>query len=1098
MINIFYGNTLESCSESILSTLSNKEKGRSAVVLAPDSYLFAFENKVAEMGYSLDIEVMSFSALARTVLKNTINRCLTPEGCNMIMARAIREIKDELVYYKKSVSRKGFVNEMYSTVTALRNSGISPTDLANGLSSMHGYVANKTRDLITIYNAYLKTLSERYSDPTTRLEALLKAMPNNQFIKETEFYIVDFYTFNHKEYEVLGGLFKYAYSVNIGIIDAVGGLSPKSIYPLDNTDMILHLADKSGSAVKRINAYTALDEYGRFVSNDMFGLGRIAKIQPNIDMELINPLTVTDEADTVCMKISELVRKGVRYRDIGIVCGNPEDKTLESYLSDYEIPYFKDIKNPLTEEASIKYLLFALDAVLNNLEINKVMSLIKNPLSSISPKDGMIFENYAIKYGINYSRFREPFTLGKENEITIPEKVRIKLMEQIGEFPQNATVSDYVSLTRDYLTKINYQKRLERFFDKQHFFNDMSGMKRTVQIPVKLVSTLNLCGEILSDYQLSLSEYIDILENSFESIKLALIPLYADAVQVGEARDSKFEDIKYLFVVGATDGQIPKESGEGTILTDKYSTDLQLLNMVVRPRVKEENRFGKFAFSQVLLKATKGLYISCPVVNGNGDETTRSAIFEKFKECFSLPIKKTYTCEEFSPFVTKKQCLKKVVSAISQSTGEISDFYCSVLSLLNPEDKDRIFALYYNRDNTLEDGEVFKTYDEMTSVSRIETFNACPYLYFIRYGLGAKEREVAEVKVNETGNFIHEVLEVYFAENGGIIDAISYDVALAKAREIADKVLAENERLKSLASESPRRIDNLKKEASFITAKLNELVKQSKLRPFLTEAAFGYDEEGSFPCIKLSSGTMVRGKIDRVDIYNPKTEINEDNETKSEGHEESEGNETVSENKECNGELNNESKYDKAIVVIDYKTGNVKPELKEIFFGEKIQLYVYLYVLRSLGFKPIGAFYQHIDAKYTKQQLKYPYLGQFINTTEVLDIIDPDFKVKGTSEILPIKFEKGKCSSADSSLISASNMLLSEEEFEDVLEYAYRLLEKSDENIRKGYIQPKPFKDKCIYCNAKNICAIKNNEHRKTKSISKDFFKVNKDETVDD
>lgn len=1055
MINIFFGNTIEGCTDGILTSLSKKESDRFAVVLAPDSYLFAFENQVAEKGFSLDVEVMSFSSLARTVLGNSIKRCLTPEGCNMIMTRAIHSIKDDLVYYKKSIARKGFVNEMYSTITALRNSGIAPADLAHGLDSMHGYVANKTKDLITIYNAYLRTLNENYSDPTTRLEALVKAMPTNQFIKETAFYIVDFYTFNHKEYEVLGELFKYAYSIDIGVIDAVGGLSPKSIYPYENTAIILELAKKSGSAVKRVNSFTALDEYQRFISNDMFGLTQTSDIEKTVDVELITPAAITDEADSVCIKIAELVRKGARYKDIGIVCGNPEDNTLETYLGDYNIPYFKDVKNPLTEEASIKYLLFALDVFANNFEVNRVMSLVKNPLSMISARDGMLFENYVEKYAINYTRFTSPFTKGEEREIEIPEKVRNKLFEQIPTLPQFATAKEYISLIKDYLISVNYQNRLECFFDRQLNGEDMLSAKRTAQIPMKLISTLNLCGELLADYTLSLNDFIDTLESSFESIKLSLIPLSADCVQIGEARDSKFEDIKYLFVVGASDGQIPKESGQGTILTHKYSTDLQLLNMVVRPQVKEENRFAKFALTQLLLKATRGLYISCPLSGASGESITKSEIFKKFADSLGISIKNTYTHDEYSEFVTKKQCLKKVATAVSCTSGELDEFNRSLLALLSLEDKDRIYALYYDRNNTLENGDIFKDKNGTTTVSKIEKFYSCPYDFFVRYGLGAKERETAEIRVNETGSFIHEVLDRFFTENLHRIDDIDYEYAQILAMKIADDLLENDDRLKGLLSEGERRIENLKTESAIITANLNELAKKSKLRPYKTEVEFGYDSEDSYPAIELSSGTKVRGKIDRIDIFE-----------------------------------NN-------IVVIDYKTGKVKPALNEIFFGEKIQLYIYLYALKNLGYKPIGAFYQHIDAKFSKKKdSKYAYLGQFISTPEILDIFDPEFKNNGVSEILPIK-TGAKGSIVMTGDASKKDTLLTEDGFADVVEYAYKLLERADKYINDGYIEVKPIEKACTYCLSKNICMVKDGICRKKCAINIEDFYTIKDEEMD-
>ncbi len=1074
MIKLFYGNTIDSCTDSILSSLKQREKGRFCVVLAPDSNLFAIENMVAEEGFALDVEVMSFSRLAKAVLKNKIKRCLTPEGCNMIMTRAIHKCKDKLVYYKKSIARNGFVNEMYSTITALRNSGIGVNDLSLAVGSMSGYVQNKTRDLITIYNAYLETLSVDYSDPTTRLEALTKEMYASEFIKETAFYIVDFYTFNHKEYEVLEKLLKYAYSVSIGVIDAVGGLSPKSIYPTENTSIILKMAEKSGNQTERVNCYTALNEYQRFIANDLFGLSSVDNLEADIDIELINPLSSFEESALVSKKICELVRKGARYKDIAVVKGDENETSLETAFNDYGIPYYVDKKVPLTGEPSIKYLLLSMSSSVNNYEKGRVFSLLKNPLSLIDDEEGMLFENYCDKYAINYTRFLSQFTLGSEWERKIPEKVRSALVEQIITLPKTATVSTYIELIKEHLKKVDYQTRITDFFDKQVAKGDFLSIKRTAQIPKRLVESLNLCGELLSDYELSDKELIEVLQSCLEAVKLSIIPLSADCVTIGASRDSKFENIDYLFITNCADGKIPQENVQGTILTNKYHTDLQSFNMVVRPKVKEENQFAKFALTGLLLKAKRGLYISCPQNNGGAEKTIKSELFEKFKAVKNARFQTEFTLDKYSSFVTSKQCMDEISLAISKS-GVLDEFHQSLLSLLSVEEKSKIYNLYYERDNKLVDGSVF-TYkpnknkvdysfdkaeslveeeSDITTVSKIENFYSCPYQFFIRYGLKAKEREEADVQVNELGSFIHSVLDKFFGENKNRIDQIDYDHAKLLALEIAENLLATDDRLKGILQSGARRIENLKYEASLVTAKLNELAKKEKFRPFLTEAEFDVDEDAVFPPILLENGTRVRGKIDRIDLY------------------------------------------DNNIVVIDYKTGNVKPKLTEVFFGEKIQLYIYLYALKSKGYRPVAAFYQHIDAGFTKEdENAFAYKGQFINSPDVIDMFDPEFKEKQESEILPLTTDK----KGNVKVIGDAynkNTMLSEDAFQNVIEYSKKLIEKADKLIKEGYIEAKPLDEHCKYCKAKNICSHKKDCFRKKVDVTVEAFNLKKDETLD-
>lgn len=1053
MIKIYYSNTVDSCTDTILEALHNKESGRNAIVLAPDSFLFAIENTVAEMGFALDVEVMSFQRLARAVLGNKIKRCLTPEGCTMIMTRAIHSCRNELIYYKKSLNRKGFVNEMYSTITALRNSGISPTDLSQAVPSMSGYVRNKTRDLITIYKSYLEILTKDYSDPTTRLEALCEAIPSSQYIRESEIYIVDFYTFNSKQYDVLDMLFKYAYNIHVGVIDAIGGLSPKSIYPYENTSRIIEIAKNSGCSAERVNAYSALDGFERFLMNDLFGLGVHESVRTYTDVELITPLTAFDEAKSVAVKIAELVRKGARYRDIAVVKGNIQSTQLESCFRDYNIPFFVDSKVPLTEEPTVKYLLLLIDCNISSYERDKVYSLMKNPLSLIDIEEGMIFQNYCDKYAVNYSRFTTPFVLGDDRERAIPEKVRASLVSQIAELPTNGKVLDYVEIIKQKLEDVDFRTRITEFFNKQLEGSDFSSIKRTSQITPKMMGAIDLMGELLSDYELSASDFYDVLYRGLESVQLSVIPLSADCVHIGESRDCKYENVKYLFVTGASDGNIPAESGSGTILTNKYHTDLQLYNMVVRPAVKEENRFAKFCLSCLLIKATKGLYISCPCNGLDGEQTIKSEIYDRLVTVEGVKTGTDFTHEKYAEYVTYKQCLDKVSIDLAKN-GVLDEFTSGLLSVLPSTDKDKINNLYYERDNALDDGTVFMDPSNSSSVSKIENFYSCPYSFFLRYGLKARERDDGDVRVNETGSFIHAVLDRYFDENKDRIKDIDYVEAKAIAYRIGEELLETDDRLKGILSGSARIVANLKKEAAVLTAKLNELSKTSKFDPYRTEAEFGMNEDSEYPPITLSSGTQIRGKIDRIDRSG-------DN-----------------------------------IIVIDYKTGFVKPCLSEVFYGEKVQLYVYLYALGNLGLRPVGAFYQHLDAAYSNDEpAPLAYRGQFICTPEVIDLLDPSFDSNESSEILPIVKKKGAITTIKG--VKDEDTLLTEDDMDKITSYVKELLERADSLIKSGYIEAKPLAEKCKYCLGKNSCPIAGSS-RKMEAVKIKDFELKKDEEVDE
>ena len=59
--------------------------------------------------------------------------------------------------------------------------------------------------------------------------------------------------------------------------------------------------------------------------------------------------------------------------------------------------------------------------------------------------------------------------------------------------------------------------------------------------------------------------------------------------------------------------------------------------------------------------------------------------------------------------------------------------------------------------------------------------------------------------------------------------------------------------------------------------------------------------------------------------------------------------------------------YNDKAVIIDYKTGWEEGKLQDIYFGNKIQLYVYLCVFMQNGFVPARVFYLPIRDGYRAQ-----------------------------------------------------------------------------------------------------------------------------------
>lgn len=51
-----------------------------------------------------------------------------------------------------------------------------------------------------------------------------------------------------------------------------------------------------------------------------------------------------------------------------------------------------------------------------------------------------------------------------------------------------------------------------------------------------------------------------------------------------------------------------------------------------------------------------------------------------------------------------------------------------------------------------------------TSISRLEQYRACPFSYYLKYGLKISEKNTLNLNSIDTGSFMHEVIDKFFDE----------------------------------------------------------------------------------------------------------------------------------------------------------------------------------------------------------------------------------------------------------------------------------------------------------------------------------------------
>lgn len=232
---------------------------------------------------------------------------------------------------------------------------------------------------------------------------------------------------------------------------------------------------------------------------------------------------------------------------------------------------------------------------------------------------------------------------------------------------------------------------------------------------------------------------------------------------------------------------------------------------------------------------------------------------------------------------------------------------------------------------------------------------------------------------------------------------------------------------------------------------IKEQFSMSQFTNMATELEFGKD----VPAVEVNfdgGKFKLKGKIDRVDVCNDK------------------------------------------FIVIDYKSGQTAADYKELelYRGHKMQLLVYLKaVMNAYHLSPAGFYYFNMHNKFVEASKsdEYAYNGRTLNDYEVICQLDKKIVTEGKSVKLGIKVKKG-------GELASSRTLMTKEQFDNQIEYAFRLIAKAGELMSKGYAAINPYKGACEYCDYKSICDFDDTINYAPRQVTESVDKQDVDDTI--
>ncbi|MEX0974771.1 MAG: helicase-exonuclease AddAB subunit AddB [Bacillota bacterium] len=818
-----------------------------------------------------------------------------------------------------------------------------------------------------------------------------------------------------------------------------------------------------------------------------------------------NPLA---ELEFVAREILRLVRdRGMRFRDVTV-----EARDLTEYagmlplvFGDHRIPFFLDRKRSLSHHPLSELIRAALDVVLTGWSFDAVMRYLKTDLVGVERSEIDVLENYVLSHGIvgekwiasepwGYARkymAREDQAAEREEGSRVADGIRRKAAQALGKFYLRLKTAKSGAVTAtgisqavcDLLLDLDVPGQLAKWQSLAEQAKDLSGAVDHGGLWDKAMEILGQVGEILKDQPHDLKAYALLLSAGLEDIRMGAIPPSLDQVIVGSLDRSRQPDCKATFLIGALLGVFPKRQTEDSIFTDAEREFLSENGVDLEPASIQRQFHEKYLVYIALTRPSNVLYVSYPLGDQEGKALTPSHVVNLVKhalpgvaeELVSVdpPGTMPHDLDYVLPARTSGIALRRL-SLLRKGTQPGDAWTEAFRWMLGPEQLPRYRGLlgslsHTNKVAALAPGLVRGLYGQTlhTSVSRLETFAACPFQHFARDGLSLHEREVYRLEPADAGVFLHAALRAYVDEVGrsgldwasltddwalGVIDRVVERLT----PELSGELFVSSARYKYIAA-ALRRI--LRRAGGMLLSHL----KRGQFRPVAAEVLFGFAGGPKPYRIDLpgKDEVLLRGQIDRIDA-------------------------AVSE-----GGL--------YVRVVDYKSSPRSLDFVDVYNGLALQLLVYLLVvmqswkeiakaappalLRLLGGaepQPAGALYFSVidpivsasgpllveDAE--KQMAKrFRMSGLVMRDPAVARLMDADSQ--SSSDIIPVQFLSGGGLAARSSAATRDDFLA-------LLDFVRDKVRDMSSEIFKGCADIAPFRKgaarACQYCPYGPLCCF--------------------------
>lgn len=1120
------------CREAIRERLQQSPEGNPLLLILPEHATFQSENDLAAtpglQGFTR-AHVFGFQRLAHRVLLETggaLRPHITELGKKLVLSRLLQEHQAEFTVFRQAAGQRSFAETLAGIIKEFKSYAVKPEDLLTVKTGMPpSPLADKLHDLYILYHDFEVFLQSRYTDPEDYLNLLAENINRSSLVQGAEVWLDGFVWFNPREMAVLKEILTTAAEVTVTLcLPPSALLQPQSetslFYRQWNTRRKLReLAAATGAAVREV----PLQESRRFADNpalahlerQFFSYPVQPWRQPYQDIALVEAANRRTEVEGMARDMIRLCREGnCRWRDIAVLLRDTEsyNDIVERVLADYGIPFFSDRRRLAVHHPLAELLRSALETLTENWSYEPLFRCLKTDFFPLARAEVDQLENYVLEFGIRGTRWSKPepwrfmrrLSLGEEEELSDEQldyldsihAIRMTASGPLLKLSEGlqaaASVRELTTVLYYFLEELSVPETLENWADKDEQAGDVDSAREHRQIWSAVVELLEQLVETCGDEALKPADFAAVLNDGLENLRLSLIPPGLDHVTIASLEQNTVDNIPAVYVLGANDGVLPMRGRSEGVLTDKDREDMAARGMELAPGALADTFAERYLIYLALTRSRQHLWFSYPLADEEGKGLAPSLVIKRLRQLlnqaplFYLPAEPPEGCE-YDYVAQPERSIAALVAAIRQyKAGRgISPVWWAVYNwALQCKERNGYLSqalgglFHQNQAADLPLELAVRLYPRNRkirgSVTRLESFQACPFKHFAQYGLHLRERPVFRLQPLDLGQFLHSALKAFgdhMEEKGltwGALTPAEYgdlcgNVVQQLIPRLQNEILLSSGQYRHLT----RRLENTVKRS---VERLAEFDRVSHFKPVALEKAFGQGSDALPPLVyPLPDGVVMElvGQIDRLD--------------------------SACYNGIC------------YLLVIDYKSGGAWISLPEVYYGLKLQLLTYLLAAQKAGgalsgageCRPAGVLYYFLKnpsisgqvllpleeiKKTLNNQLKMP--GWVLADQDIIRLLDQTMDSR--SDFLKVALKK------DGTVYSSSLAYVkTTEEFSLLLRHVEATLAGIGEQIMRGRTGIEPYQlgtqTACSYCRYSPVCqfdqSLPDNDYRILKQL---------------